>query len=302
MFDLIFIFKYIASLHKKYDISILKRNNKILSIKIINRKLGVSITIKDSYLLLPSSLSKLAINFDTLIQKGLEPVLTKEVTGRVDKLFYIQKDISHYSKEVLELDNFLDWETLIVKYCNNDCISLYQILIKFRKLIFDNFNILIDKYPTTPSLAFAIFRSKYLAANTIPIVNGEVDTFLRKSFTGGSTDSIIPYGKMVYCYDVNSLYPTSMANQLFCSGILEKFIDISNVPLGNLWIALVKVTTKKDLHIPYLQIHHNNRTLSPNGSFEMYITSSEYYNSLNDYNFEIIEGYHFKGKIYLKIM
>jgi hypothetical protein len=39
---------------------------------------------------------------------------------------------------------------------------------------------------------------------------------------------------MVHVYDVNSLYPTSMANQLFCSGVLNHFISLNDVPDGNL--------------------------------------------------------------------
>jgi hypothetical protein len=197
-------------------------------------------------------------------------------------------------------------ETLIVRYCKDDCISLYQILIKFRKLIFDEFNILIDKYPTTPSLAFAIFRSKYLKDGTIPIISGNIDKFIRDSYSGGSTDMIIPYGENVHVYDVNSLYPTSMANQLFPVGKINIFTDLNEVPENYLWFTVrymhefmqeheAIVSTKTDMHIPYLQVHRN-RTLSPIGTFGMTITSAEYYNSLNDYNIEIIKGYHFKGE------
>lgn len=60
------------------------------------------------------------------------------------------------------------------------------------------------------------------------------------------------------------------------------------------WIADAEVETKKDLHKPYLQIHHNIsgksgniRTISPNGKFSMKINSPEYYNSLKDYNINI---------------
>jgi len=161
--DFILIFKYLGSLHKKYNTSVdflvqkNKKKWKIISISVINKKLNVSITIKDSFLLLPSSLSSLCKTFNTDIQKGLDSVLVEDSSGRIDTSFYIQKDIGHYNKEIFKLDNLLvaskeARETLIVRYCKDDCISLYQILIKFRKLIFDNFSVLIDKYPTTPSL------------------------------------------------------------------------------------------------------------------------------------------------------
>ena len=51
-------------------------------------------------------------------------------------------------------------ETL--KYCINDCISLYEVLIKFNQFIFNKFKLNIHNYPTLPSLTFGIFRSNFL--------------------------------------------------------------------------------------------------------------------------------------------
>jgi hypothetical protein len=113
-------------------------------------------------LLLPSSLKKLSENFLTSTRKSIEPVLIQDRSNTPGSSIYITKDYSHYSKNILKLDNFNEWKTLIEKYCINDCISLYEILIKFRFLIYNKFSLLIDKYPTTPSLAFAIFRLNYL--------------------------------------------------------------------------------------------------------------------------------------------
>ena len=106
---------------------------------------------------------------------------------------------------------------------------------------------------------------------------------------------IIPFGEIIYCYDVNSLYPSSMANNLFPVGDIIKFKgDITLINEDYYWFAEVKVESKTDLYIPYLQIRHNKRTISPNGKFKMIINSSEYYNAIKDYNIEIIEGYAFK--------
>ena len=43
-----------------------------------------------------------------------------------------------------------------IKYCELDCVSLYNILIHFKELVYNKFAVNIDKYPTIPSLAFAI--------------------------------------------------------------------------------------------------------------------------------------------------
>jgi len=101
-----------------------------------------------------------------------------------------------------------------IKYCEKDCISLYQILIKFNELIFKFFNLNIHKYPSLSSLAFAIFRSNFLEIDTIPQLTAQIEKDIRQSYTGGAVDMYIPKapeGVKIFSYDVNSLYPTMMS-------------------------------------------------------------------------------------------
>ena len=58
-FEVVFLFKYIASLKNEYKINVIKRDDQIIAIKIMNRDKNVSLTIRDSLLLLPASLSSL---------------------------------------------------------------------------------------------------------------------------------------------------------------------------------------------------------------------------------------------------
>jgi len=44
-----------------------------------------------------------------------------------------------------------------MKYCIQDYISLYQIIILFNKLIFNKFKLNINKYLILSSLCFGIF-------------------------------------------------------------------------------------------------------------------------------------------------
>src|SRR5580693_2235467 len=100
-----------------------------------------------------------------------------------------------------------------IRYCEIDCISLYQIIIKFNELIFEQFNINIHRYPTLSSLAFAIYRTLFLEIDTIPQLSGQVAKDIRQSYTGGAVDMYIPFNNedtKVYAYDVNSLYPSVM--------------------------------------------------------------------------------------------
>ena len=76
------------------QIKVLMKDNNIININITNRNKGISINIKDSYLILPSSLSKLSQQFNVKSHKLTEPVF---VGYGHDK--YRMHDLSHYNKE-----------------------------------------------------------------------------------------------------------------------------------------------------------------------------------------------------------
>jgi hypothetical protein len=68
----------------------------------------------------------------------------------------------------------------------------FQIIFKFNDLIFGLFKLNIHKYPTLSSLAFAIFRSNFMKAGTIPQISGQIEKDIRMSYTGGACDMYIP--------------------------------------------------------------------------------------------------------------
>ena len=107
-------------------------------------------------------------------------------------------------------------------------------------------------------------------------------------------------GTNIFCYDVNSLYPSVMANNLYPAGQIFQFEGDPTI-LDNYWIGEGCVETKIDLYQPYLQIHHKTkggwRTIAPNGKFSMVIHSSEYENALKDYNISISKGYIFEKQL-----
>ena len=78
-----------------------------------------------------------------------------------------------------------DFKTEAIKYCELDCKSLFQVLIKFNKLIYKKFKLNITNYPTTPSLAFKIYRSqsKFFSKDTIAMLTGDIELDIRKSYT-----------------------------------------------------------------------------------------------------------------------
>ena len=177
-FDIIFLLNEMAGLRSSYIIEIIKKDDKYISIKISHKNKAITIILKDSYLLLPSSLANLSQQFNVDIQKGIEPVFTGD-----PKSEYFMKDLSHYNKEIEKIENLSEWKSKVTSYCEQDCIALHQVLIKFRELVFDKWHVNLDKFPTVPSLAFAIYRSSYMPDLQIPITKGKVFDFIRESFT-----------------------------------------------------------------------------------------------------------------------
>ena len=104
------------------------------------------------------------------------------------------KNLTSIEYQELLQDNWnLKEET--IKYCIQDCITLYQVIIKFHELVYDKWSLNISKYSTISSLAFALYRSNYLEANTIPKITGQMEVDIRKAFTGGRTDAFKPYSE-----------------------------------------------------------------------------------------------------------
>lgn len=72
----------------------------------------------------------------------------------------------------------------------------------------------MEKTPTVSSLAMNIFRSKFLNVSNIPIITKKIYEDIPVGYTGGAVDVYKPYGTGVYHYDVNSLYPYAMLNDM----------------------------------------------------------------------------------------
>jgi hypothetical protein len=85
----------------------------------------------------------------------------------------------------------------------------------------------VHHYRTLPSLAFAIFRSKFMKEDLIPRLSGKIATDIRAGYTGGAVDMYIPQSKpgvKIKCLDVNSLYPSQMESRVMPIGIPTYFI------------------------------------------------------------------------------
>lgn len=303
-FDGIFLLKILVKLGK---IKPVIHNGKMLSINFKFK--DYNITFKDSLQLLLASLRNLAKVFGVENQKSIFPYNfvnenNLDYIGNVPEFKYFnnisEKEYNIYCEQ---FNNNWNLKEEVIKYCVIDCISLYQIITKFNTMIFNLFKINIHKYPTLASLAFAIFRTHFLKNNEIPQLSGQIDKDIRQGYTGGAVDIFVPTNKegtLVYCYDVNSLYPSVMKDNLMPVGKPKLFYgDIRKIDPNAFGFFYCKIITPDNLKHPILQTHvkTNNgiRTVAPLGQWSDMLFSSEMDNAQKlGYKFEILWGYLFE--------
>jgi len=318
-FDAIFLLRIFSEL-TIFPIKPIMRDGRIIDLKFsfeFNNNKFV-LFFRDSYLLLPSSLRKLAINFN-VENKGVFPyafVNDNKVplvyNGSVpDYKYFSNISIEEYNKYKNSFNNNWCLRGETIKYCEQDCKTLYQIINSFQKKIFLLFRLDILKYPTLSSLAFAIFRSKFLKDAKIPIIEGDLFNQLKEGYTGGAVDVYKPWpekGKKIYRYDVNSLYPSAMEKFNMPVGSPTYFEgDISLIGPGSGYNIMnklfgffeVEVEAPKSMKIPLLQTrlktNYGYRTVAPVGTWTGTYFSEELFNAKNyGYKFKILRGYLFE--------
>ena len=310
-FDIVFLMRAINNLKfKNLEIEPLIRFGLTMSINIswtVN-DIPYSITLSDSYLLLPSSLRKLAIAFNVTL-KGHFPFKFMESIKNPMLYEGILPNISFFpditSDQYLELKNVNNskWNLSneLTKYCMNDCRVLWQIIEAFNKTIHTEFEFNIFKNGTIPSLSQALFTRKFWDnTKKIPVITGEVYDFIKQSFTGGHTDVYIPHGTKLYQYDVNSLYPFIMATKPMPCGNVRYFTgDIFKIDPDAFGFFKVEITAPEHMDRPVVQTrlltNGGIRTVAPVGTWTDVLFSEEIKNYVKyGYKFRIIEGYLFE--------
>jgi hypothetical protein len=313
-FDSYFLIKHLAKIGK---IKPIIHKGNIIQVKLIFN--NYTVTFKDSYLLLPSSLRSLckSFNVDNSASKDIFPYLLNNIdySGVVPDYKYFSNisldEYNNYKNRFI--NNIWNFKDEAIKYCVLDCISLFQVISKFNSMIFDQFRLNINNSPTLPSLSFNIFKTHYITKKNskyrIHMLSGEIANNIRKGYTGGAVDMYIPRPQecnKIYAYDVNSLYPYVMSNfklpvgnPTYFEGDIRKFKD---KPFG---FFFCKVITPNNISHPILQTHIKTedgvRTVAPLGNWEgMYFSEELYDAEKYGYKFEIKWGYLFNSNFIFK--
>jgi hypothetical protein len=340
-FDGVFMLNILDSL-PNYSLSINRHAGRLINLQLTyksqNGKQNYHLHFRDSLLLLPVALSALATSFKVL-SKGIFPIfaandLPLDYVGSVPAFKYFENiSILEYIKYVATFNmqhGKQNWslKEQSVQYCISDCISLYQVLAKFNDLIFDRYQLNINKFTTLSSLAFGIFRAHFFKNAKIPLITGQMLADIRQGYYGGATDMYIPSpsgGDNIFTYDVNSLYPFVMANFPMPIGKIRFFEgNILDVPNFSTMVGSsimkekegaankpfdffeVEITTPTDLKIPIIFTivtkHGQTSTMAPLGNWKDVIFSEEMFNAINKfgYTFKVIRGYLFEQDFIFK--
>ena len=310
-FDGIYLLRVLAQLGLKKPI--IKDGNMIalpINWNLRNNKIG-TITFKDSLLMLPQSLRSLAKSFNVEEKSYFpfkfvnNPNISLDYVGNIPSIDQ-WNDITQEQFDSLKQENWSLREESI-KYCVQDCITLHQILVKFNELIFDKWSVNIIKFSTLPSLAFGIYRTKYMEENTIPKLQGQIFEDISKGSTGGHTDVYLPRMENAKHYDVNSLYPFVLSEFDMPVGPIHKFEgDIFMYEDNPFGFFLCKIKTLlvdgKPMERPLLQtkVKSDNgvRTIAPLGEWTDWLFSEEIKNvrELGGYKITVLKGYTFGRK------
>ena len=300
-FDIVFILKVLLTYNdnnedNKYNVSCVLRDEKILKVKITKDKL--SLTISDSYAIMPNKLSNLGKDFEVATLKSKFPYKF----AIQDHLFYegnlpsieYYDNISYdeYDSMSVAIWSFKD-ET--IRYLINDLLSLHQILIKANKQVFLDYNLDMTDNITISGLALRLFFKDYYKKNIPSINRPSLYKDIKQAYYGGITEVYKPRGENLYYYDVNSLYPSVALNDmpgLICSKLVfyEDYYNIDTL----FGFFCCEIETPLDDYLGLLPFKTINGLQFPLGKWVGWYFSEELkFAKEHGYKIKVLKGYSF---------
>ena len=255
------------------------REHNIYQITIVDRKKPKIpvLYLRDSLKLLPGSL------------KSLATTMCPELGGK--------GSIPH---EELNEFNISEKKEELIKYLSQDILILAGVLRKAQEKYWNRLKIDITNCLTVSSMAMKIYRTHYYPT-TYPIYRPEPNRarFIRQGYYGGHTDVYKPYGKDLFYYDVNSLYPYAMTKPM-PGGKPVWHGNLECSDLENLFgFVTAKVTCPDHLKVPLLPYKDPKlgTLLFPTGTFTgVYFTEELKLAKKVGYKVQLRHGYLFEKK------
>lgn len=253
-FDFLFILEEL--LDRSWIKKIIERQGRIICIRCDTGK--VQFTFADSYALLPQSLRSLSDSFGPEHKK-------------------LEMDYRKVSKN--------DSKTL--RYLENDCLCLYEIIT-----LFFGSDYVEQPQLTIASQAMNTFRLRFCPSFVGRIELEDEDMIRERFYSGGRVEVYKGRGR-VNCYDVNSLYPTAMLNEM-PSG---KMIKTKKYHSGKIGFYEVNIKATPAWYISPLLIK-GKKNFYVNGPGTYYLSSAtiEYLRTEFSIRCSVVSGYVFSGR------
>lgn len=217
------------------------------------------------------------------------------------KIFGVEGKKGSYNSNWNNITLFDDEVELskFIEYSLQDSISLLNAIIKARNVYLEIYQVDITRVVSTPSLSLLIYRKKFQPVN-IPILKRKLDNQIRDSYFGGSSDYYKLHGTNLKYYDVNSLYPYAMLNDMPLNFIGE--FSGSHFKLDEIFgFVDCIVESPKNIKEPLLIARHEGKIIHPNGKWRGVYFSEEIKQIISfGYKVEINKIYQFsRAKLFV---
>jgi DNA polymerase type B, organellar and viral len=295
-FDYMFLIKV---LFENFIVSPKFKDNKVINLSYHHKdNNNIKVEMFDSYLILPSSLRTLAEKYIVENQKGYFPY--SFVNENNLDYIGVTPDITLFNDMSYEEygDNFsYNWNLReeLIRYLELDLKSLYQIITKFSEDIFNNEKIDITKLPTNSAISLKIFRANYLKNNRLAIIKGISHNEMRNAYYGGVVEVFRNEGYNLKYYDVNSLYPFAMLNDI-PTGDMTFSTDPNLINYFGIVYVTVDSSNLNPSYLNYPLLPHkvDGRMYNPLGSWTGWYFSEEVKLAASfGYNISVHHGYKF---------
>jgi DNA polymerase elongation subunit (family B) len=266
-FDMVLL---MTTLDRWGQVEILWRDG-LLSVKYVDNDSRKTLVFRDSYRILNMSLGDACKSFGVAAGKTSFPYkfLTEDTLNYVGPVPGVEywKSAADY-KSVASRTSVYDMKSELKTYNIQDVVCLIDVLNKFRSLYSDHFRIDPLASMSTSSLALATYRTKFYHKTTTPIVKmyPETENAIRNAYLGGRVEVVRHIAEeTLYHYDVVSLYPTVMKQELYPIGEPK---HVTSMSLDSMGFVRAEVRVPQGLVFPPLLKRNESVLIGPTGNWE----------------------------------